>query len=204
MEYLKTRRQLPPTAEAGATGLTKKAPSSLQLLRETLQRSGIQGLYSGCSALVLSNAAKGGVRFISFSQSQAYLERTKFGAANPGWSNVLAGLAAGATESVLVVTPGEVLKTRMIGGQRELAAAAAASGRQQRQNLAQVAASVVRSDGVRGLWSGLSPVLCKQGTNSAVRFATFGWLQHKLSEMWPGAGVGSTLLAGAASGVVTT
>lgn len=202
MEYLKTRRQLPPPADAGATGLARKAPSSLQLLRETLQRSGLQGLYSGCSALVLSNAAKGGVRFISFSQSQAYLKRTRFGAANPGWSNVLAGLVAGATESVLVVTPGEVLKTRMIRGQRELAAAA--SGGQQRQNLAQVAASVIRSDGLKGLWSGLSPVLCKQGTNSAVRFATFGWLQHNLSEMWPGAGVGSTLLAGAASGVVTT
>jgi solute carrier family 25 (mitochondrial citrate transporter), member 1 len=217
MEYLKTRRQLPTSiststtsspSHTSSTNLSRSSPaSSLHLLRTTIRTSGLRGLYSGCSALVLSNAAKGGVRFISFTQAQRYLStKTQFGAANPGVASVLAGLVAGATESVLVVTPGEALKTKMIHRQRASgggAAAAAAVGRSQ-QSLVRVVVDVVRAEGVRGLWSGLGPVLCKQGTNSAVRFATFGWVQQRWREVWPGAGVGATLGAGAVSGVATT
>ena len=55
------------------------------------------------------------------------------------------------------------------------------------------------------MWRGLTPVLCKQGTNSAVRFTTFGALRDALREKWPTAmkGTTSTMLAGAGSGVVT-
>ena len=193
MEYLKTRRQLPPS-----TTRSVNASSSLQLLRQTVIDHGLQGLYSGCSALVLSNALKGGVRFIAFSQSHAFLlQHTAFGSANPGLSSVLAGLAAGAAESVLVVTPGEALKTRIIHQRAML-------GDMQRQGLVRTVGGVVRAEGVRGLWSGLGPVLCKQGTNSAVRFATFGWFQERIRRARPDLGIGATLCAGAASGVVTT
>lgn len=171
------------------------------MLRHTLQTSGPRGLYSGCSALALSNAAKGGIRFISFTQSQTFLRRTQLGESNPGLSNVLAGLTAGATESVLVVTPGEALKTKIIHDR-----SAAGGGRLglQNLNLAQSAVRIVRLDGLRALWSGLGPVLCKQGTNSAVRFATFGWVQNKIRHSWGVEGVGTTVAAGALSGVVTT
>jgi len=171
------------------------------VLRHTLQTSGPRGLYSGCSALALSNAAKGGIRFISFTQSQTFLRRTQLGESNPGLSNVLAGLTAGATESVLVVTPGEALKTKIIHDR-----SAAGGGRLglQNLNLAQSAVRIVRLDGLRALWSGLGPVLCKQGTNSAVRFATFGWVQNKIRHSWGVEGVGTTVAAGALSGVVTT
>jgi solute carrier family 25 citrate transporter 1 len=48
-------------------------------------------------------------------------------------------------------------------------------------------------------------VLCKQGTNSAVRFSTFGALRDKLRDKWPDAmgGTTATMIAGAGSGVIT-
>jgi solute carrier family 25 (mitochondrial citrate transporter), member 1 len=173
------------------------------LLRETISSSGVRGLYSGCSALVLSNAAKGGIRFLSFTKAQAFLRTTRFGSSNPSLTNVLAGLIAGGTESLLVVTPGEALKTKMIQMRSSLATPGLGAAPQPR-TLAQVAVHVVRVEGIPALWSGLVPILCKQGTNSAVRFATFGWLKDTCNAIWPHAGVGGTLMAGAASGVVTT
>jgi solute carrier family 25 (mitochondrial citrate transporter), member 1 len=116
---------------------------------------------------------------------------------------VLAGLIAGGTESLLVVTPGEALKTKMIQMRSSLATPGLGAAPQPR-TLAQVAVHVVRVEGIPALWSGLVPILCKQGTNSAVRFATFGWLKDTCNAIWPHAGVGGTLMAGAASGVVTT
>jgi solute carrier family 25 citrate transporter 1 len=112
----------------------------------------------------------------------------------------LAGLSAGVAESLLVVTPGESLKTRLIED-------AASSGRQRFTNKGAVAAAttVVREEGVRVLWRGVLPVLSKQATNSAVRFTTFGMIQEYSAKRWPSlaSGVGATLIAGALSGVVT-
>jgi solute carrier family 25 citrate transporter 1 len=58
---------------------------------------------------------------------------------------------------------------------------------------------------VLALWRGLGPVLGKQGTNSAVRFGTYGVLQEWVGRRWPGVkgGVGGTVVVGAVSGVVT-
>ncbi|KAH7323046.1 mitochondrial carrier protein [Stachybotrys elegans] len=65
--------------------------------------------------------------------------------------------------------------------------------------------TLVRQEGVRGLWSGLTPVLCKQGTNSAVRFTTFAVLQERVASWWPSSkqGILSTLVIGGISGVFT-
>ncbi|KAK5070599.1 hypothetical protein LTS08_004403 [Lithohypha guttulata] len=203
-EFVKTYRQLPrapSTAVFTGSVASAEPKTSLQVLRDTIRSSGIRGLYSGCSALVLSNAAKGGIRFISFTQSQAFFQKSKIGSANPGASTVLAGLTAGVVESVLVVTPGEALKTRMIHS-RSLADKSKSGLKN--PTLVQAAVNVVRTDGVRALWSGLGPVLCKQGTNSAVRFATFGLIQEKIRTSWGITGASATVMAGAASGVVTT
>lgn len=136
---------------------------------------------------------------MSFTQSQEFLRNSRLGQSNPGLCTVLAGLTAGATEWILVVTPGESLKTKIIhdragGGRLGLS----------NSNLIQATIHVVRIDGLKALWNGLGPVLCKQGMNSAVRFATFSSFQDWLRKNWAMTGMGATLIAGAASGVVTT
>lgn len=117
--------------------------------------------------------------------------------------SVYAGLCAGVAESVLVVTPGEAVKTRVVD------AAAASSGGKGggRLSTAQLVRAMVRQEGVFSFWRGLAPVVCKQGTNSAVRFSTFGALKELLGKSDAIRKNASpsvvTFAAGAGSGVVT-
>ena len=188
-EFIKTRRQLP-------SGTTVSL-SSWGVLRSALRSQGLAGVYAGSPALIASNAAKGGIRFFSFQSSKKVLERGL--GTGSTIVNVLAGLSAGATESILVVTPAEVIKTQSID---------MSVGMFKRMGAIAVARQVVRTNGVAGLWRGLGPVLCKQGTNSAVRFASFGMIKDWVTKSTSGRhkldNTTSTLLAGAMSGVVTT
>jgi len=115
--------------------------------------------------------------------------------------NVYSGLCAGVAESILVVTPGEAVKTRIVN--------AAANGQAKGASASptQVIASMLRQNGILAFWRGLSPVLCKQGTNSAVRFSTFGAFKDLLNKSEVARANASqsvlTFTAGAGSGVVT-
>jgi solute carrier family 25 citrate transporter 1 len=141
---------------------------------------------------------KASVRFLSFSNAQIYLKKP-FETAGLGSTavNVAAGLTAGISESIVVVTPGECLKTRMIQD--------AAKGGTMRLSPLGAVRDVVRSEGVLALWKGLLPVLCKQGTNSAVRFATFASLKEQVAKRWPGKEkmISVTLGLGGISGIAT-
>ncbi|THY73410.1 tricarboxylate transport protein [Aureobasidium pullulans] len=189
-EFVKTRRQL----EVSSKGF--KPSSSLTILRSTIANHGLSNVYSGCQTLATSNAIKSGVRFFSFETSKRYL--TRVSDKNNTSINVAAGLCAGVTESMLVVTPGESLKTRVIHD-------ASSGGNLGKQPLPGIVSEVVKREGVLSLWKGLTPVLCKQGTNSAVRFATFNEIRDRLKIAWPEkmGGTTATLVAGAGSGVLT-
>lgn len=193
-EFVKTRRQLPL--------FTNAAVSSTSIIRSTLKDHGLRGFYSGCGALVVSNALKSGIRFFAYGTSKEYLQGTMFRNTENSshWVNILSGLSAGAAESLLVVTPGEALKTRMVED-------AASTGRRQfaGRNVFHVAKIVVKDESVRALWRGAIPVLSKQATNSAVRFTSFGLMQEQVAKRWPALDgrVGTTLAIGALSGVVT-
>jgi hypothetical protein len=39
---------------------------SIKIIRDTYKTKGITGLYAGCTALVVGNAAKAGIRFVSY------------------------------------------------------------------------------------------------------------------------------------------
>ncbi|CZR69260.1 uncharacterized protein PAC_19160 [Phialocephala subalpina] len=139
--------------------------SSLSILKSTYHKSGILGFYSGCGALVVSNALKSGIRFLSFETSRDYLDRvfSSMQCQRSSWVNVLAGLSAGVAESLLVVSLGEALKTRMVED-----AASKGSQRFARKGVVAIARVVVWEEGVGALWRGVLPVLCKQATNSAL------------------------------------
>lgn len=57
MDWVVTRRILD-------TNPLKEGP--IAIIKSTLRDKGITGLYSGCGALVVGNAAKAGVRFVSY------------------------------------------------------------------------------------------------------------------------------------------
>jgi len=151
--------------------------------------------------LATSNFAKSGIRFLGFETARSNLPALFPALAGTTMLNVCAGLCAGIAESVLVVTPGEAIKTRIVN--------AAASGQRAASSISslQVATAMLRQNGITAFWRGLTPVLCKQGTNSAVRFSTFGVFKDLLnasdSIRANASQAAVTFTAGAGSGAVT-
>ena len=58
IEYFKTVSQFAPR--------NGRKVSPVDVVRETLQKDGVKGLFRGCTALVVGNAGKAGVRFVAF------------------------------------------------------------------------------------------------------------------------------------------
>ena len=83
-------------------------PGPLRILTETFKSHGVAGIYSGCGALVAGNAAKAGVRFLTYDQIKSLLVDEN-GRLTPQRS-LLAGLGAGVCEAILAVTPSETIK----------------------------------------------------------------------------------------------
>lgn len=111
---------------------------------------------------------------------------------------MLAGIVAGTAESILVVTPAESLKTRMIEANKR-------STQFMNPGMARMVKEIVEKDGIGVFWRGTAPVISKQAVNSTVRFTTFGVLQGEVAKRWPEAAgtVGTTLVMGTLSGIAT-
>jgi solute carrier family 25 citrate transporter 1 len=109
-----------------------------------------------------------------------------------------AGMIAGAAESILVVTPGETLKTKIIDDQ---------AGAQRYTSATHTVRSVVATEGIAGLYRGVVPVTLKQSANAMVRFTSYNFfLRHLRAMSGPNSNNSAfraTVVAGAVAGVVT-
>lgn len=88
--------------------LIYKPAGIVQTLRQTIAQRGVSGLYAGCTAVVIGNAAKAGVRFTTYDQFKALLRDEEGKLSAP--RSMLAGLGAGMMEAVIAVTPSETIK----------------------------------------------------------------------------------------------
>ena len=81
----------------------------INTMKQTFRERGFLGFYRGYGALLMFSVPKNQVRFgtYTFMQTSVLTEKSKK-------NNFLCGLAAGASEAVLVVTPQETLKTKLI------------------------------------------------------------------------------------------
>ncbi|KAF9040104.1 citrate transporter [Panaeolus papilionaceus] len=184
-EFVKTRSQF---------GGQKEGP--IAIIKNTVRTKGITGLYSGCTALVVGNSLKAGVRFVTYDYFKKKLA-DKEGKISPSRS-LLAGLGAGMTEAVLAVTPSETIKTKLIDDAKR--------PNPQYRGLIHGTVSIVRTEGISGIYRGLFPVMMRQGANSAVRFTTYATLkQFVQGTMRPGQQLPSafTFAIGGIAGLVT-
>ncbi|KAI0320603.1 mitochondrial tricarboxylate transporter [Amylostereum chailletii] len=156
-EFVKTRSQF---------GGKREAP--LTIIRETLRSQGVRGLYSGCTALVLGNATKAGVRFVSYDHFKHSLADSQGKISAP--RSLLAGLGAGMMEAIFAVTPSETIKTKLIDDAKR--------PNPQYRGLVHGTTSIIRQEGIFGIYRGLFPVMMRQGANSAVRFTTYATLKQ--------------------------
>ncbi|KAL0952813.1 hypothetical protein HGRIS_007038 [Hohenbuehelia grisea] len=185
-EFVKTRSQF--------GGLKKEGP--IAIIKSTLQTKGITGLYSGCMALVIGNSMKAGVRFVSYDHFKGLLADSQGKVSAP--RSLVAGLGAGMMEAIFAVTPSETIKTKLIDDAKR--------AQPQYRGLVHGTVSIVRQEGIFGVYRGLFPVMMRQGANSAVRFTTYSTLkQFVQSNARPGQQLPSTITfgIGAIAGLVT-
>lgn len=156
-EFVKTRSQF-----------SGKKEGPIAIIRETLKTKGIAGLYSGCTALVVGNSVKAGVRFVTYDHFKYMLANSEGKVSAP--RSLLAGLGAGMTEAIFAVTPSETIKTKLIDDAKR--------PNPQYRGLVHGTATIVRQEGISGIYRGLFPVMMRQGANSAVRFTTYTTLKQ--------------------------
>ncbi|KAI7906327.1 mitochondrial carrier domain-containing protein [Cokeromyces recurvatus] len=194
-EYVKTRLQLQAGGQLQPGELKFRGP--IDCLVRTIRTQGVSTIYTGVSALAIGNAAKAGVRFLTYDQIANVL-RDKDGKLS-GIRSMLAGLGAGMTEAALVVTPSETIKTKLIHDRN--------NATHKYQGLIHGTRTIIAEEGLGGIYRGLGPVMARQGANSAVRFSCYSYFKSMLQnwrekddEPLPST---HTFVAGALAGIVT-
>lgn len=139
--------------------------------RRIVQQDGFFALYRGLSAVYTGIIPKMAIRFLTFEQYKEWLSvYTSLGRSTTS-TTFTAGLFAGLTEAILVVTPAEVCKIRM---QSE------SSSQKQLKNVFHAAYTIVRQEGIGALYKGIIPTMFRQGCNQAVNFTAYNWIKNRV------------------------
>lgn len=138
------------------------------------------GLYKGLGAVMTGIVPKMAIRFTSF---EAYKQLLADGdGAVSGKSTFLAGLAAGVTEAVAVVTPMEVIKIRLQAQHHSMADPLDVP---KYRNAAHALYTVVKEEGAGALYRGVSLTALRQGSNQAVNFTAYTYFREALKDYQP-------------------
>ncbi|KAH9257054.1 hypothetical protein BASA81_004875 [Batrachochytrium salamandrivorans] len=175
----------------------KKYKGMFDCLKKVSQEEGPRALYKGLTPFVTHLTLKYALRFGLFEQIRVLLNGGS-AAASSNSQNFMAGLAVGCIEATMIVTPFEVIKTRL---------------QKQRGNVdlkykgpVDVVVKVTREEGFRRLWSGNVPTVIRQGSNQAFNFMSMQILNERLWGKKQGDGktleVYKTLLNGLLAGAV--
>ncbi|KAJ1558763.1 hypothetical protein HK096_005132, partial [Nowakowskiella sp. JEL0078] len=168
-EFAKTQLQLQSrssTIKLAENSVAFTGP--IDVIKHTVKKKGFFGIYKGVDAVVIGASAKAAVRFLAFEQL-----KKAFSDGNgklDGSKRVLAGFGAGVLEAVIAVTPSETIKTKLIHDQN--------SAIPKYRGLVHGTRSIIQSEGIRGIYRGMTAVIARQGANSAVRLTAFDFLKE--------------------------
>lgn len=130
--------------------------------RQLVKAEGPKGLYKGFTPWTIHVVTKNGTRFYFNAVYRSLLADTNGQVS--GANEFLAGALAGATEAVLIVTPFEVIKTRLQGQN-------VVKGEQAKyRGTVHTAMTIMRHEGPFSLWKGVAPTIGRQGLNQACSF----------------------------------
>jgi len=164
-EYVKTQLQLDEKAKV------PKYTGPLDCASKTIKGHGVLGLYRGLSSLLYGSIPKASVRFATYEKLRNNLVDEK-GRLSQG-RTLLAGLGAGMAEAVAVVCPMETVKVKFIHDQTQ--------PNPRFKGFFSGVATIVREQGFRGVYQGLTATVIKQGSNQMIRFFVYNniksWFQ---------------------------
>ncbi|KAK7692009.1 hypothetical protein QCA50_005414 [Cerrena zonata] len=165
LDTIKVRMQL---SKSGSAPGTKPrgfiATGALIIRRETPL-----ALYKGLGAVLSGIVPKMAVRFASFESYKGWLANKETGKTSVG-NIFIAGLGAGTTEAVLVVTPMEVVKIRL---QAQMHSLADPLETPRYRNAAHAVYTIVREEGASALYRGVSLTALRQATNQGANFTAY-------------------------------
>lgn len=184
LDVTKTRLQLDSTG---------KYKGMVHCGKTIYKEEGYLALYKGLTPFVTHLTLKYALRFGSF----AWFKKQLNGGSSQNASsriNFCAGLLTGCLESILIVTPFEVVKTRL---QKEI-------GVSKYKGPIDCAKKIIANEGIFAIWKGNVPTMVRQGSNQAFNFMAFAWLNKNIWKKEDGDGkkleVWKTLVNGLVAG----
>lgn len=166
-------------------------------LRTIAKEEGVPALYKGLTPFVTHLTFKYALRFGLFEYLKQLMGASKEGNASKT-VNFTAGLTVGCIEATMIVTPFEVIKTRL---QKQVGLT-----NLKYKGPIDVVVKVLREEGVKRMWSGNVPTVIRQGSNQAFNFMSMAILNKALFNKEQGDGkqleTWKTLMNGTLAGAV--
>ncbi|KAJ2547331.1 Mitochondrial succinate-fumarate transporter [Coemansia sp. RSA 1933] len=166
MQLMSMQRMSPEAAKAASS-------SFLGVGHRIVQREGILALYKGLGAVVSGIVPKMAIRFSSFELYKSWLAGTDGKVSTS--AVFVAGLGAGTTEAVAVVTPMEVIKIRL---QAQRHSTIDPMDIPKYRNAVHAALTIVKEEGPMTLYRGVTLTALRQATNQAVNFTFYQEFKH--------------------------
>lgn len=164
-EYVKTQLQLDSRSD------TPKYKGPLHCARSTVNEFGFFGLYRGLSSLLYGSIPKASIRFSVYEFLRNRMADSSGKLTQVG--NLTCGLGAGVAEAILIVCPMETVKVKFIHDQTQ--------PNPKYRGFFHGVYTIVKTDGIRGTYQGITATILKQGSNQAIRFFVYNnlktWLQ---------------------------
>ncbi|KAM0335698.1 hypothetical protein ACHAQA_000748 [Verticillium albo-atrum] len=182
-EFAKTRAQLQ----------ASNSRNPMAVISQVVRQDGFRGVYTGCSTLILGTTFKAGVRFLSFDSIRNMLMDDE-GRLSPA-RGMLAGMIAGAVESVVAVTPTERVKTALIDD--------AKSGTRRYKGGVHALSLMIRERGISEVYRGLASTTLKQSATSAVRMGSYNVIREVSKQHNMPQNSLMTFASGAVAGIIT-
>ena len=153
-EYVKTQLQL------DERSAKPKYSGPIDCVKQTLKGHGFFGLYRGLSVLLYGSIPKSACRFGTFEFLKGQAQDEK-GSLTP-ITRLLCGLGAGVSEAIFAVTPMETVKVKFIHDQT--------LEKPRFRGFVHGVGTIIKTEGVKGVYQGLTATMAKQGSNQAIRF----------------------------------
>lgn len=157
-ELIKTKLQLQ------VKGVNQRYTGILDCFQKTVRETGVLSLYRGLGPIILLSLPKAFVRFAGFEYFASVLSDKTTGKTSSA-GNFLAGMGAGIVESIIAVTPGETIKTKLISGNEPLVAGVR---------------RILKEEGIAGMYKGVTATTMKQASNHGIRFFSFNEVKRVL------------------------
>jgi solute carrier family 25 citrate transporter 1 len=155
---------------------------------------GIGGFYFGLPALMAQVSLKAGIRFFAFENIKFVMQQQE--GMNSTMINLGAGLGAGMVEAMVWTAPTERLKVLR---QNDINSATP-----KYRGLIGGMTTVVKEQGVGGLYAGVVPTAIRQASSVAVRFMLYAEFKKMLTEKDGTIQNWKQLIAGGATGIAST